>query len=328
MSNNEITTSELTEVFQRRSQLNQGIREFFNQREYLEVETPSLAKHLIPESTIHPFTTTYYNEFHGGGERYLIPSPEVHLKELIAKGVGNIYEISRAFRNYEQLGMHHNPEFTMLEWYTMGVTYRDSATLMKELWTTLFSEIAPDNPLGQAKWIERSMEELFREFGGFELSQALTKREILPHAERLQLTVADDDTWETLFHKIFLTYIEPNFPKDTPLLLFDYPAKIPCLAKRKDHTPWRERWELFVGPLEIANCYTEEDNPKEVARLLDEEYALRMADPNIPMVDRDTNYATLFKSFPPCSGVALGVDRLLMLLLGVDTIDKVLPFSA
>ncbi len=317
----------LKKVFSTRQKLNQGVRDFFQGRNYLEVETPSLAKHLIPESTIHPFTTTYYNEFAGGGERYLIPSPEVHLKELIAKGVGNVYEIARSFRNYEQLGKHHNPEFTMLEWYTMGVTYKESATIMEELWRYLFQKIAPNNPLGKTPWISTSVEELCRTYGDFELSAALRIPEIREVAKKHNITIDSEDNWESLFHKIFLTKVEPHFPKETPLILYDYPSQLPCLAKRKAGTPYRERWELFVGSLEIANCYTEEDNQKEVSRLLDEEYALRLSDQYAPVVDRDMEYHTIFEQFPPCSGVALGMDRILMLLMGASDISEVLPFG-
>ncbi len=317
----------LKKVFVTRQKLNQGIRDFFQSRDYLEVETPSLAKNLIPESTIHPFTTTYYNEFLGGGERYLIPSPEVHLKKLIAQGVGNVYEIARSFRNYEQLGKQHNPEFTMVEWYTMGVTYIESASIMEELWRHLFQTIAPHNPLGKTPWISATVEELCRTYGDFELAKALSVSGIRDVAKQHHITIDDEDNWESLFHKIFLTKVEPNFPKDTPLLLYDYPAQLPCLAKRKSGTPYRERWELFVGSLEIANCYTEEDNPKEVSRLLDEEYALRLSDQYAPVVDRDMEYHALFEHFPSCSGVALGVDRVLMLLMEASDIGEVLPFG-
>ncbi len=316
----------LTDLFATRAALNREIRSFFENRGYTEVETPSLAKHLIPESTIHPFTTNYYNEFLGGGERYLIPSPEVHLKQLISQGVGNLFEIARSFRNYEQLGRHHNPEFTMLEWYTMGVNYKDSATLMERLWKDLFATLAPKHPLGRASWISITVEEACRTYGKFEITEALHMPKLEQVAQTLGISRSSDDNWESLFHKIFLTHVEPNFPANQPLLLFDYPSKIPCLAKQKSGSPFKERWELFVGSLEIANCYTEESNPKEVERTLDNEYALRMADSTKPMLDRDMDYSKIFETFPPCSGVALGIDRLLMLLVDAESIQEVLPF--
>ncbi len=319
--------TQLTQLYSTRAKLNQEIRSFFTSRGYTEVETPSLAKHLIPESTIHPFTTTYYNEFAGGGERYLIPSPEVHLKQLIAKGMGNIYEIARSFRNYEQLGTHHNPEFTMLEWYTMQADYLASAQLMQELWQHLFTQIAPKNPLAKAGWISMTVEEACKKHAGFEFTEALTMAGLKQAALDCNITPAPDDTWESLFHKIFLTHVEPNFPKHQPLLLFDYPTKIPSLAKQKPGTPYSQRWELFVGSLEVANCYTEEDNPKKVAQTLDQEYALRLATPQAPVVDRDMHYPKIFETFPACSGVALGVDRLFMLLIGASDIHEVLPLS-
>ncbi|HKL59153.1 MAG TPA: amino acid--tRNA ligase-related protein, partial [Sphaerochaeta sp.] len=112
-----------------RSQLNRSIRTFFDQRGYLEVETPTLSPDLIPEPTIQNFATTFDNEFVGSRELYLIPSPEVYMKKLIADGFGSIYQIGHCFRNSEQIGRHHNPEFSMLEYYSVGMDESDSIGL-------------------------------------------------------------------------------------------------------------------------------------------------------------------------------------------------------
>lgn len=303
-----------------RSRLQQGIRTFFHGREYLEVETPLLAPHLIPEPAIDVFSTRFTHPFRGERPLYLIPSPEVYMKELLARGSGSIFQITRSFRNSEQLGALHNPEFTMLEYYTVHKDYRQSMAITEEL----FRSVLPADTPADLKPPFRimTMEEALREFAGVELRQCGEPGALAEEVRRLGLVPGDGDSWEVLFNRIFLTLVEPELPADRPLVLTDYPEQIPCLA-RPGQGPFLERWELYVRGVELANCYSEETDYRRVRDYYRREGASAPA-------ESDPAWCRLYESgFPPCSGVAMGIDRLLMLMAGKRSLEGVIlfPFS-
>jgi len=310
-----------------RSHILSQIRSFFHINEYLEVETPILAPELIPESTIEVFETTFSSEFHGDRQLYLTPSPEVFMKKLIAKGSGNIYQITKSFRNSEQIGKDHNPEFTMLEWYTMETDYMDSIKTTEDLFESLIKEDTPG--CFKPPFLRKSIEEVFKEYISVNLLKCQTRTLIKEEAMNLGLKIEKTDTWEDIFNRIFLNFIEPELPKDKPIVLYNYPKQILCLAKELKGTPWRERWELYVNGIELANCYSEETESIKVKNLFETEYAKKVQSPGV-IPDIDSNYNLIFnKDFPECSGVALGIDRLVMLLTGATSIEGVIlfPFS-
>jgi lysyl-tRNA synthetase class 2 len=313
----------------RRNRLYQAMRDFFTGRGYLEVETPALSPALIPESPIEAFET-HYRAPRGGRPLYLIPSPEVHMKKLIAAGSGNIFQFSRCFRNGEQSGRQHNPEFTMLEWYTMGADYLDSIKTAEAL---LQAVLPADAPAAVRPPLRRmSMQEAFAEYAGFDLAANISAGALEEQIARLGLSPSGDAAdWEERFNRLFLTFVEPALPADRPLILYDYPRNIPCLARGKPGTPWRERWELYLNGIEVANCFSEETDPQEVRRFFHREAAKQSMHSQV-LPDTDEEFAALFDdgSFPPCSGGALGFDRLMMAAEGADSIEGVIffPISA
>ncbi|MDA3834100.1 MAG: elongation factor P--(R)-beta-lysine ligase [Spirochaetales bacterium] len=316
----------------RRSQLYQTIRKFFNDRSYLEVETPILSETLIPESTIENFSTTFTSDFHPNGERFLIPSPEIHMKKLIAEGSGSIFQIAKCFRNSEQIGNHHNPEFSMLEWYTMEADYQDSIQLTEELLKAAAQPETAEHITPPFK--KMSIAEAFSIYAGFDIEKAQSLAAITAKAKALGLTPPKGPTtWEDEFNRIFLTFVEPNLPQEKPLILLDYPVQIRCLAKEKLGTPYRERWELYAGGLELANCYTEETQAVKVREHYRTEFGKlvqerRKSGSVIP--ETDDSFAEIFtETYPECSGTAMGLDRLLMVLYNIKTIRGVMlfPFS-
>ncbi len=314
-------------IIAERSAIITKIRSFFQTKGYLEVETPILATELIPESTIEVFETTFSSEFHGEHQFYLIPSPEVFMKKLIAKGSGNIYQITKSFRNSEQIGKDHNPEFTMLEWYTMDANYMDSIKTTEALFLSLVNENTPT--WFKPPFIKKSIEEIFKEYISVDLLKCQTRTLIKAEAVNLGLNIEKSDTWEDIFNRIFLNFIEPELPKDKPFVLYNYPKQILCLAKELKGTPWRERWELYVNGIELANCYSEETDSSKVKNIFETEYIKKASSAKV-IPDIDSNYNLIFnKSFPDCSGVALGIDRLIMLLTGSPSIEGVIlfPFS-
>ncbi|MCI6673516.1 MAG: amino acid--tRNA ligase-related protein [Sphaerochaetaceae bacterium] len=314
----------------RRSALLRQMRAFFDGKDYTEVDTPLLSPDLIPEATIQDFETTFTNEFLGSRNFYLVPSPEVFMKRLIAEGFGSIYQFCHCFRNSEQVGEVHNPEFTMLEYYTVGYDEQDSIPLTEEL-------IASTAPKGTAKDLlppfrKMTMQEALWEFAHVDLDACQRQADLQEACKRLDLMTSDKpEPWEDTFNRIFLTLVEPNLPQDKPLVLDRYPQQIECLAKREGN--YRKRWEMYMRGVEIANCYDEERDVETVRDYYRREYAKLVSertDSGLPIPDVDLSFADVFRHFPQTSGVAMGIDRLLMVQAGETELGALLlfPFSA
>ena len=315
-----------------RSRLYANTRNHFTGKGYLEVETPAIAAELIPEPAIHVFETSFASPFQSSSLRWLIPSPEVFMKQLLAEGSGSIFQISKCFRNSEQIGTYHNPEFSMLEWYTVDADYKDSIAHTEEYLSSVAPIGTPEHLLPPFR-IE-SMHDLCFSHAGIDLDKLQTLGKLEAEAVRIGVSKSETpETWESLFNRIFLTLVEPDIPQDRPLVITDYPAQIHCLASNKVQAPYKERWELYAGGIELANCYTEETNPERIEEFFREESSAlgpRTGFPNAAIPDTPLEYHHLFdnpnKPFPQCSGTALGLDRLLMLLGGYDTIEGVILF--
>jgi lysyl-tRNA synthetase class 2 len=309
------------ELLRERARIIRETRQFFDGRGYLETDTPLLAPELIPESCLEVFETLRLpppgSKTRQKEPRWLIPSPEIWMKKLIAQHGVDMYQVCKCFRNGESSGRFHSPEFTMLEYYTMDADYRDSLLLTEELFTALGAppELRPP--------FERiSMEEAFRRWAGFSLGEAARGGRLGEEARRLGLDPPAGTGDAGLYDLIFIHAVEPRLPRDRPLALMDYPAFVPCLAQKKAGGTV-ERWELYVRGLELANCYTEETDPVEIWRFFEAEAAEKEKSALVPhRVDRNFSSQRL----PRCSGVALGLDRLIMALCGRSSIDGVLPF--
>lgn len=297
-----------------------GIRGFFKMTDHLEVETPLLAPVRIPESHIEVFSTRYVSMRRGAKPLCLLPSPEVWMKRLLAAGFPSCFQITKSFRNAEQTGARHNPEFSMLEWYTAGADYMDSLVITKELLRAVGfdGKDLPDS--GSAEII--SVEDAFTRYAGIDLKLCGD----LPAFQNTAAAAGYDiecTSWEECFNKLFLACVEPCF-SDLPILfLVDYPEQIPCLAKKKGGGPWRERWELYIRGIETANCFTEETDAEAVKQFLETECSAGASSGPVPS---DTRLAEISSRMPACSGVALGIDRLLMAVTGAENIQDVLLF--
>ena len=316
-------------AIEQRSTLMRNMRHWFSESDYLEVDTPLLSTHLIPEPTIANFATWYLSEFHGSRELYLVPSPEVFMKQIIAETGRSVYQFSHCFRNREQIGSHHNPEFTMLEYYTVGADEVDSIAITEEL---LAKTRLPDTPEHLLPPFRRMrMAEAISTFAGFDLDATQSINALRSEAIRLGLTLPDHpESWEETFNRIFLNCVEPELPQDKPLVLTEYPKQIDCLATQTPGRPYRRRWELYAGGVELANCYDEQRDRETVAAYYRDQYAQLSSERAYTaevIPDIDQSFIDLFDHFPPCSGVALGFDRLLMLQGGYKTIGDLILFS-
>jgi lysyl-tRNA synthetase class 2 len=327
------------ELLRKRAEIIRKLRSFFDSRSYLETDTPLLAPNLIPESCLEVFETSLLPPRGSLREKksyWLIPSPEIWIKQLMAEHRVSIYQICKCFRNGESIGHQHSPEFTMLEYYTLGASYLDSLKLTEELFAFLLDEFCGTGSLLSPPFIKLTVEEAFTRWAGFDLYRAAEKPGAMEEeARRLGLNPAPRLSLEELYNLIFIHTVEPQIKMERPVALLDYPAFVPCLAKKKHDGKTVERWELYAGGIELANCYSEETNAEQVRRFFESE---KLEKEKTALVSHkvDDDYFKIFSNcdadefpegkFPPCSGAALGVDRLIMLLCGRRTIDGILPF--
>jgi elongation factor P--(R)-beta-lysine ligase len=304
-----------------RARLNAAIRAFFAGRGVLEVETPLLSAAGVSDPHIASFELEYRGPVAGGARwRWLRTSPEFALKRLLAAGIGDCYELGRVFRDGEA-GDRHNPEFTMLEWYRLGWDHR---RLMDEVAELVQVALALQ---GRAVTVERiSYRELFRSRLGIDPMQAPIEALQAPLSEfRIDPAGLDRDDWLDLL----LTHlIQPRFDPAVLLLLHDYPASQCALARvtGQGSDAVAERFEAFLGPLELANGYHElSDADEQVRRFARDVERRRMRGLDAPARDEHL-LAALRHGLPDCAGVALGVDRLLAAMLCTDSLQQVLAF--
>ena len=314
------------DLLKKRAEIIKTVREFFCKKKYLELETPCLSPHLIPESPIEIFKTDLISPYSNDKkEMYLTPSPEIWMKKAISEGSGNIFQITKSFRNSEQTGKHHNNEFTMMEWYTINADYNDSLKLTEELLKELYSRFRAECIKLPVQKI--SIKEAFIEYTGIDIEKGNTKKELQEEIRKHGFEINPEYSWEEAFNSLFLTEIEPNLPVDRPAVLYDYPVQIPCLAKKTEAGKFYERWELYINGIETANCYTEETEKEKVDSFFRSEFRLKSESPKTSVPHNvDFSYTDLFFSFPPCSGTAVGIDRLVMAVSGADDIKDILSF--
>jgi elongation factor P--(R)-beta-lysine ligase len=294
-----------------------GIRAFFAQAGVLEVETPMLSLSAATDVQIESFGVPV-----GAQMRYLHTSPEFPMKRLLAAGSGDIYQVCRVFRQ-DEAGRHHNPEFTLLEWYRLGW---DASRLAKEV-TELIGAVARALERPVPAGVRRvSYAEAFGETLGVDPHSATSIELAAVARERGIQTVGEfgRDAWLDL---LFSERVAPAFPADVLTVVDDYPASQAALARVRPGTPpVAERFEVFAGPMELANGFHElTDAHEQLARFeKDNRERVLRGQQSLPADER--LLAALDAGLPDCAGVALGLDRLLMWLGGWERIDEVLAF--
>jgi lysyl-tRNA synthetase class 2 len=287
-----------------RARIIQAIRTFFESSGFLEVETPLRIPANAPEEHIEPLRS---------GELYLQTSPELCMKRLLCRGHDRIYQICRCWRSDER-GSRHIPEFTMLEWYRSQSDYealmKDCEQLLKYVAESCFatSAICYDSiaiALDES-FTRVSVRDAFKEFTDVTMEAA----------------VGDGS-----FDEIMVTQIEPALVRDKPVLLVDYPIEMAALARTKPGDPAvAERFELYAGGLELANGFSELNDPVE-QRLRFQEANRRRTMTGLPPLPIPEPFLRELASMPPSAGIALGVDRLVMLFAGATQIDDVIAFT-
>jgi elongation factor P--(R)-beta-lysine ligase len=310
------------ELLQLRARLLQKVRQFFAERDVLEVETPLLCSAIGTDPHLDFFTTTY-----GSSPQkqalFLQTSPEFAMKRLIAAGSGSIYQICKAFRNGES-GRYHNPEFTLLEWYRIGYNLTQLMDEVVELMECLFIENR------RLQCVQRiDYKSLFLQYTGLDpllFSVKAYQKYALDSGlgDAPSLCGQDHSLWLDF---IFSHQIQPNLRQNTLWLVYGYPACMPSLARiNADNALVTDRVELFLDGVELGNGYYELNDAKEQEQRFDKEIAVRQATMR-PSVNKDVRLlAALASGLPDCSGIAIGLDRILMLLTNSAAIDEVLAF--
>ncbi|PMH42129.1 elongation factor P lysine(34) lysyltransferase [Vibrio sp. 10N.286.49.B3] len=302
-----------------RATLIRTIRQFFFERDVLEVETPAMSHATVTDIHLHTFQSEFVGpEYAQGKQVYFMTSPEFHMKRLLAAGSGCIYQIAKAFRN-EENGRYHNPEFTMLEWYRVGFDHHALMDEMDQLLQLVMQ-------CGQAQ--RMTYQQAFIEVLAvcpLEASMA----ELKAVAATLGLSdIAEPETdRDTLLQLLFSVGVEAKIGQQVPAFVYDFPASQAALAKINSDDPRvADRFEVYFKGIELANGFHELDNPQEQLARFEQDNDKRLAmGLSAQPIDHHL-IAALEAGLPTCAGVALGIDRLVMLALGCDHIDQVTAF--
>ncbi|HZH44572.1 MAG TPA: EF-P lysine aminoacylase EpmA [Lysobacter sp.] len=309
------------EALRLRARLNATIRAFFAERGVLEVETPIMSQAGNTDPNIASFALEFSGRTEGAPRtRWLRTSPEFALKRLLAAGIGDCYELGRVFRDGEA-GGRHNPEFTMLEWYRVGWDHRRLVGETVELVQAALALV------GRRAGVEEvSYRALYRDALG--IDPLLADEEQL-RAALGEVRIDPDGLTRDDWLDLLMTHrLQPTFPTDRLLAVYDYPASQCALAKlRADDPPVAERFELYLGPLELANGYHELQDAGEQRARFARDAAVRATRGHAAPPQDERLLAALDAGLPACAGVALGIDRLLMAMRGTERIADVLAFD-
>lgn len=310
---------------QKRAKIIQTIREFFIERDVLEVETPTLSQAGVTDIHLFCFKTFFIGpelsaakKEASGSPLYLQTSPEFHMKRLLSAGSGSIFQISKAFRN-EESGRFHNPEFTLLEWYRVGF---DHFLLMDEM-DQLLQKILNCETARRCTYQEAFLEVLNVD----PLSADLEALKLAGSRLKLGAVLDEETDRDTILQLLFCFAVEPVIAIQKPCFIYNFPASQAALARISAEDPRvAERFEVYYQGIELANGFHELSDSQEQLRRFQEDNRMRKAK-GLEEMPIDQNLISCLPNLPDCAGVALGIDRLIMLATGQSHIDDVLSFT-
>jgi lysyl-tRNA synthetase class 2 len=320
--------ADVRDLFVKRSRIIQEVRNFFLERDFLEVETPMMQP--IPGGAeAEPFKT-HHNAL--GMDLFLRIAPELYLKRLVVGGFERVFEINRNFRN-EGVSTQHNPEFTMLEFYQAYATFSDLMELTEELVSTVAYAVTgstvlsyQNNPIELAgPWRRITLQKALVDIGGVDSALLTDKDALLDFAAQREIKITKTDRLGKVITKLFDVLVEPQLIQ--PTFVTDYPAEVSPLSRRSDAEPdITERFELFIAGREIANGFSELNDPVDQKSRFAQQVENRTAgDQEAHLMDEDYIEALEY-GMPPTAGEGIGIDRLVMLLTDAISIREVILF--
>ena len=318
-----IANEEARALFTLRSRIISAVRRFLDGEGFIEVETPVLQP-LYGGAAARPFTT-HHNAL--DRELYLRIATELYLKRLIVGGLERVYELGKDFRN-EGISHKHNPEFTMLEWYEAYADYNDVADRCERLVAFVAQEVGYTGEVDLSPpWRRETLAGAILDRTGIDIL-ALGDRDALAAEMRAHgLAAPDDDTWPQLVDELLSKHVEPTLVE--PTFLLDYPVELSPFAKRhRSDEGLVERFEAYVGGMEVANAFTELNDPDEQRRRFEQQRALAGAGDEEAQPYDEAFVQALEHGMPPTGGIGIGIDRLVMIMTGRGSIREVVLFPA
>jgi lysyl-tRNA synthetase class 2 len=318
-----MASEEARELFMIRARVVSEIRRFLDAEGFIEVETPVLQP-LYGGAAARPFVT-HHNAL--DRDLYLRIATELYLKRLIVGGLERVYELGKDFRN-EGLSPKHNPEFTMLEWYEAYADYLDVAERCERLVAAAASVAGYDGEVSFAPpWKRETLAGAIRERTGIDIL-AFRERDALAGEMRSRgIAVPEDDTWPQLVDELLSKHVEPTLIQ--PTFLLDYPVELSPLAKRhRSADGLVERFEAYAGGMEIANAFTELNDPDDQRRRFEDQVRFAAAGDEEAQPFDEAFIQALEQGMPPTGGIGIGIDRLVMLLTGRKSIREIVLFPA
>ena len=307
------------ELLELRAKLFGQIRQFFADRAVLEVDTPALSHATVTDRHLHTFKTEFVGPNYANGQAlYLMTSPEFHMKRLLASGSGCIYQICKSFRN-EESGRYHNPEFAMLEWYRVGFDHHQLMDEMDELLKVTLKVKSTYRMTYQQAFLSQ--------LGICPLEASMTELEESAYALGLGDIAKDETNRDTLLQLLFNLGVESQIGQEQPVFIYNFPASQAALAKISPQDPRvAERFEVYFKGVELANGFHELDSAAEQLKRFEDDNLMRQS---LGLPEQPIDYRlleALEAGLPQCAGVALGIDRLMMLANQADHIEQVLAF--
>ncbi len=307
----------------------QFIREWFWKNNFIEVETPFILRLPGQEPYLSPMRVTMHNEVGLSYEGYLHTSPEYSMKKMLASGYEQIFSLGKVFRDYESFGGNHNPEFTMLEWYRANKDFYALMDDIENIGNDVITRLHDKKIMvKQIHFTRVHMRDLWQEYAGINLDDYLTHGSMLELCRMRGYTPNDDESYEDLFYRIFLNEIEPKLSTLGGIIIHHYPLPMAALSRASTtNLGYAERVEVYIDGLEIANGFSELTDPIEQKSRLEAERNYRQK------IGKDTfsideEFVEAVGNMPPSAGIALGIDRLVQVLVGCKNINDVVPLPA
>jgi lysyl-tRNA synthetase class 2 len=318
-----IANPESRQVFITRARVITTVRRFLDDAGFIEVETPVLQP-LYGGAMARPFTT-HHNAL--DRDLYLRIATELYLKRLIVGGLERVYELGKNFRN-EGVDTTHNPEFTLLEWYEAYADYLDIADRCERLVHAVAQAVGYEGELDfTPPWRRETLAGAILDRTGIDILVLRERDQLAAEMRERGLAVPKDDTWPQLVDELVSKYVEPTLIQ--PTFVLDYPVEISPLAKRHRDTPELvERFEAFIGGMEIANAFTELNDPDEQRRRFESQQRFAAAGDAEAQPYDEAFVRALEQGMPPTGGIGVGIDRLVMIMTGTRSIREVVLFPA